>query len=162
MLDLAVADEPGLLVDRRELRRAQAQPDSRSYTIDTLRELREELGERAPIALLIGADSLVGLPTWREWRQLSDYAHFIVAERVGSPLNGEMPEELAGFIEGRWLSSPEKLTETPAGGLFRLKHPLQMESASEIRQRIIAGETWQNLVPPAVAGYITDNRLYFT
>ena len=162
MLDLAVADEPGLLVDRRELRRAQAQPDSRSYTIDTLRELREELGERAPIALLIGADSLVGLPTWREWRQLSDYAHFIVAERAGSPLNGAMPEELARFIEGRWLSSPKKLTETPAGGLFRLKHPLQMESASEIRQRIIAGETWQNLVPPAVAGYITDNRLYFT
>jgi nicotinate-nucleotide adenylyltransferase len=162
MLDLAVANEPGLLVDRRELRRAQARPGSRSYTIDTLRELREELGERAPIALLIGADSLVGLPTWREWRQLSDYAHFVVAERVGSPLDSAMPEELARFIEGRWVSSSENLTKTPAGGLFRLKHPLQMESASEIRHRIIAAETWKNLVPPAVAGYITDNRLYFT
>jgi nicotinate-nucleotide adenylyltransferase len=162
MLDLAVADAPGLVVDRRELRRAQAQPGSRSYTIDTLRELREELGEHAPIALLIGADSLVGLPTWRDWRQLSDYTHFVVAERVGSPLAGAMPEELAHFIDGRWLSSPEKLTETPAGGLFRLTHPLQMESASEIRRRMAAGQAWQDMVPLAVAHYIAGNRLYFT
>jgi len=162
MLDLAVADEPGLRVDRRELQRAQAQPGSRSYTIDTLRELREELGERAPIALLIGADSLVGLPTWRDWQRLSDYAHFIVAERVGSPLDGAMPEELARFIKGRWLSSPKELTERPAGGLFRLKHLLQMESASEIRRRMAAGQAWQEMVPAAVADYIADNRLYFT
>jgi nicotinate-nucleotide adenylyltransferase len=162
MLDLAVAQEPGLVVDRRELRRAQTQPGSRSYTIDTLRELREELGESAPIALLIGADSLIGLPTWREWRQLSDYAHFVVAERLGSPLDGAMPEELSCFIEERWLSSQDKLTEVPAGGLFRLKHPLQMESASEIRRRIALGQRWQDLVPPAVASYIADNRLYFT
>ena len=162
MLDLAVADEPGLVVDRRELRRAQTQPGSRSYTIDTLRELREELGESAPIALLIGADSLIGLPTWREWRQLSDYAHFVVAERLGSPLDGAKPEELSSFIEERRVSSPEKLTEAPAGGLFRLKHPLQMESASEIRRRIAMGQSWQDLVPPAVASYIADNRLYFT
>jgi nicotinate-nucleotide adenylyltransferase len=162
MLDLAVAGEPGLVVDPRELQRAQAQPGSRSYTIDTLRELRGELGVQAPIALLIGADSLAGLPTWREWRQLSDYAHFIVAERPGSPLDGAMPEELAGFIAGRWVPSPEYLTRTPAGGLFRLQHPLQMESASEIRHRISTGQAWQALVPPAVAGYIADNRLYFT
>lgn len=161
MLDLA-ADEPGLRVDRRELQRAQAQPGSRSFTIDTLRELREELGDHASIALLIGADSLVGLPTWRDWRRLSDYAHFIVAERLGSPLDGAMPEELARFIEGRWLPSPGKLTEMPAGGLFRLKHPLQMESASEIRRRMAAGQAWRHMVPPPVADYIAENRLYFT
>ncbi|WP_368564560.1 nicotinate-nucleotide adenylyltransferase [Pseudoxanthomonas sp. UTMC 1351] len=162
MLDLAVADEPGLVVDRRELQRAQAQPGSRSYTIDTLHELRGELGERAPMALLIGADSLVGLPTWREWRQLFDYTHFIVAERAGSPLDSGMPEELARFIEVRWVSLPEKLTEAPAGSLFRLKHPLQMESASQIRRRIAMGQAWQDLVPGVVADYIADNRLYFT
>jgi len=39
---------------------------------------------------------------------------------------------------------------------------LQMESASEIRRRISAGQPWQELVPPAVASYIADNRLYFT
>jgi nicotinate-nucleotide adenylyltransferase len=162
MLDLAMADEPGLLVDRRELLRAQADPGSRSYTIDTLRELRGELGEPAPIALLIGADSLVGLSTWREWRQLFDHTHFIVAERVGSPLDDGMPEELARFIEARWVRSPEELTEAPAGTLFRLKHPLQMESASEIRRRISLGQAWRDLVPAAVADYIADSRLYFT
>jgi nicotinate-nucleotide adenylyltransferase len=162
MLDLAVMGEPGLRVDRRELQRAQAQPGSRSYTIDTLRELRQELGAQAPIALLIGADSLIGLPTWRDWRQLADHAHFVVAERLGSPLGGAMPEEIARFAEGRWLSSPEKMAEAPAGGLFRLEHRLQLESASEIRRRIAAGQPWRDMVPPAVAGFIADNRLYFT
>src|SRR3546814_16776305 len=64
MLDLAVAGEPGLAVDRRELRR-----DGRSYSIDTLLELRTELGGDAPVALLVGADSFVGLPDWHRWRE---------------------------------------------------------------------------------------------
>src|SRR3546814_20848602 len=67
MLDLAVAGEPGLAVDRRELRR-----DGRSYSIDTLLELRAELGGDAPLPLLVGADSFVGLPDWPRWRALFD------------------------------------------------------------------------------------------
>src|SRR3546814_8034309 len=78
MLDLAVAGEPGLAVDRRELRR-----DGRSYSIDTLLELRAELGGDAPVALLVGADSFVGLPDWHRWRELFDHAHFVVAQRPG-------------------------------------------------------------------------------
>ena len=52
MLDLAVAGSHGLIVDRRELER-----QGRSYSIDTLRDLRAELGPAQPLALLIGADS---------------------------------------------------------------------------------------------------------
>ena len=48
LLDLAVQGEEGLCVDRRELRRAARLPGSRSYTVDTLRELRMELGDEAP------------------------------------------------------------------------------------------------------------------
>src|SRR3546814_6161456 len=96
MLDLAVAGEPGLAVDRRELRR-----DGRSYSIDTLLELRAELGGDAPVALLVGADSFVGLPDWHRWRELFDHAHFVVAQRPGSPLDRDLRPELAATLDGR-------------------------------------------------------------
>ncbi|WP_157835239.1 nicotinate-nicotinamide nucleotide adenylyltransferase, partial [Xanthomonas sp. SHU 199] len=52
MLALAIADTPGLVLDLHEVRRAQARPGVASYSIDTVRELRAELGADAPLALL--------------------------------------------------------------------------------------------------------------
>ena len=162
MLELAIEGEAGLHVDRRELRRALRQPERRSYTVDTLRELRDELGPRTPIAWLVGADSLVGLPTWHEWRALFELAHFVVAERPGSPLDGELPAELADAVAERWTRDAGDLRASPAGRIHRLHQPLQPESASDVRRRIAGGTPWQALVPPAVAAYIADERLYFT
>ena len=155
MLELAVADQSGLLVDRRELQR-----QGRSYTIDTLRQLRAEFGPAMPIALLIGADSFVGLPTWREWEALFDFAHFVVAPRPGSPLDGELPPELTALAGRRWADSPQVLKTAPAGRLYLLDQPMHPESASDIRGRIAAGEPWQELVNPAVARYIAAHGLY--
>lgn len=162
MLDLAVAGQADLSVDRRELRRAQAHPQARSYTIDTLHELRGELGADAPLALLIGADSLVGLPTWKDWRSLLDLAHFVVAQRPGSPIDGRLPAELEQALQGRWSADVDALSAVPAGRIYRLHQPMQPESASDVRRRIASGEPWQGLLPAAVAAYITDERLYFT
>lgn len=155
MLDLAVASIDGLLVDRRELER-----EGRSYSIDTLRDLRAELGPAQPLALLIGADSFLGLPTWREWRALFEFAHFVVAQRPGSPLDADLPVDLAAEVEGRWADSPNELTHSPGGRLLLLDEPLHPESASEIRRRIASDADWQALVPPAVAEFIRAQGLY--
>lgn len=155
MLELAIGDEPGLVVDRRELDR-----EGRSYSIDTLRELRAEIGPIAPIALLIGADSFIGLPGWREWEGLFGLTHFVVAPRAGSPLDGQLPPELASMSAGRWADSPDILKSRPAGRLFLLGQPLQPESASEVRHRIANGQAWLDLVPAAVAGFILGHGLY--
>ena len=155
MLELAIADEPGLVVDRRELAR-----DGRSYSIDTLRGLRAEMGVDAPIALLIGADSFIGLPSWREWQALFDFTHFVVAPRPGNPLDVQLPLELAAMAAGRWADSPEVLENRPAGRLFLLDQPLQPESSSEIRRRIAHGQAWLGLVPAAMAGFILGQGLY--
>lgn len=160
MLDLAVADEPGLAVDRRELRRAERDPDSRSCSVDTLRELRGEFGVGTPLALLLGADSFVSLPTWHEWRALFGLCHLVVAERPGSDLDGALSAPLAAMVADRWSDSPQRLCETPAGRLLRLRQPLRAESASEVRRCIASGESWQSLLPPAVAAYIRRERLY--
>ena len=98
MLHLALADQPGLQPDLRELERHAIDATRRSYSVDTLRELRAERGAAAPIALLVGADSFVGLPTWKCWRELFDLAHFVVASRAGSPLDGDLPPLLAEAV----------------------------------------------------------------
>jgi nicotinate-nucleotide adenylyltransferase len=155
MLDLAVADESGLCVDRRELRR-----EGRSYSIDTLRALRLEYGADAPIALLVGADSFLGLATWHEWRALFEQTHFVVAERAGNPLDDALPTELAGALAGRWCNAPGTLAQSPAGRVLRLHQPLHGESASEIRRHIADAQPWRDHVPESVADYIEDHSLY--
>ena len=160
MLKLALADEPGLLPDLRELRRHAVDGARRSYSVDTLRGLRAELGAEAPIALLVGADSFIGLPTWKSWHDLFDLAHFVVASRAGSPLDAELPPLLAEALQGREATSPDPLRRQPAGRVLYLRQPLHAQSATDIRHRIAAGLPWGGLVPPAVADYIHCHGLY--
>ncbi|HZH43347.1 MAG TPA: nicotinate-nucleotide adenylyltransferase [Lysobacter sp.] len=154
MVELAVAGERGLAVELRELRRATP-----SYSVDTLRELRAEIGPEAPIALLVGADSFLGLPGWKDWRALFDLAHFVVAERADSPLQTLAPA-LQEAVATRWSDDPHALAAAPAGRVFRLRHPLHPASASAIRGAIAAGGPWRAWVPPAVAAYIDRHALY--
>ncbi|WP_149193882.1 nicotinate-nucleotide adenylyltransferase [Luteimonas suaedae] len=156
MLELAVAGERDLYVDRRELAR-----DGRSYTVATLRELRAGEGAVArPVALLVGADSFVGLPAWREWRALFDLAHFVVAERAGSPLDQALPAALAGQVAGRLVDDPAALSAAPAGRILPLRQPLSGESATDLRRRLAEGRPWRHLLPAPVADYINRHRLY--
>jgi len=160
MLALAVADEPNLLLDTRELQRAQQQPGVPSWTVDTLRDLRAQIGPQRSLAMLMGADSLLGLPSWHQWEHLLDLAHIVVAERPGSGLDGDLPAELAQRLKGAWVSSPECLIASPAGAVWRLRQPLHAESATEVRAAIASGGPWRDLLPSAVAGYILAQGLY--
>ncbi len=159
MLDLAVADRPGLRVDRRELRRPGP-----SYTFDTLGELRSELGKDAPIAWLVGADSLRQLHTWHRWRELFDRAHLLVVQRPGAGIDADAlraaaPEVHAEILR-RWRA-PEDLADAAHGGFALLPLPeLRPESSTELRRRIREGEPWRDWVPPAVADYIVRQGLY--
>jgi len=160
MLQLALADETGLLLDRHELERAARHPQRPSYTVDTLAELRQAFGPETPLAWLVGADSLLSLATWHRWQDLFGLAHFIVAERPGSSLPQVVEGLLGQALDGRWTDQPQDLEDAAAGHVLRLHQPLRSESASEVRARIAADGPWQPLVPPAVVGYIAEHRLY--
>ncbi|WP_426787466.1 nicotinate-nucleotide adenylyltransferase [Xanthomonas campestris] len=159
MLELALADLPGLLLDTREVRRA-AQGGAPSYTVDTLHEVRAQLGTGTPIAWLLGADAFVGLPGWHEWTELFGLAHLVIAARPGTALDLADAPVLAQAVQGRWATDARDLLNAPAGRLWRLPHPLRGESASAVRSRIAAGGQWQELVPPAVAAFIAEEGLY--
>lgn len=155
MLRLAIAGEPGLQLDLRELERG-----GRSYSIDTLRALRAELGPGTPIALLLGADSFLDLPQWKSWCELSTLAHFVVASRPGSPLDAPRAAALADHLQGREAASPDLLRAAPGGRVFYLDQPLHAQSATGIRHRIANGLPWRSLLPAAVADYIVAHGLY--
>jgi len=61
---------------------------------------------------------------------------------------------------GRWVDDAAALRTSAAGRILRLHQPLQAHSATDLRQRIAAGASWRGLVPPAVADYIAEHRLY--
>jgi nicotinate-nucleotide adenylyltransferase len=155
MVALAIAGIPRLHIDLRELER-----DGRTWTADTLVGLRAELGPRVPLAWLVGADSFRGLPSWKDWTGLFGLAHFIVAERPGSPLDAALAPGLATALAGRLTDDPAVLRQRPHGRVLRLHQPLQAHSATDLRQRIAAGLPWRGLVAPAVADYIAGHRLY--
>lgn len=155
MLALAIDGEPGLVLDERELHRVGP-----SYSVDTLRELRQALGDSAPIALLVGADSLLGLPDWHDWTALTGLAHFVVADRPGNRLDQRLPPALGAHLAGRWTDDPAALRSAPAGRVLCLHQPLHPGSATEIRRRIADGAPWRDLVPGPVADYIVRHRLY--
>ena len=158
MLDLAVVGHPALAVDRRELVRGGA-----SFTIDTLREVRSELGPDTPLIWLLGSDALVGLASWKHWRGLFECAHVLAFKRPGSELSPDWLQrhapEVSAEISGRWCPNAA-LRDRPAGG-FSVFQPRaeRPESASDVRA-LIAGGGWTSLVPPPVARYILDRKLY--
>ena len=155
MLELAIADDPGLVVDRRELARAGA-----SYTVDTLRAVRAEVGPTTPLAWITGDDSFRSLPDWHGWEALFDLAHFVVALRPGHSL-ADLPPVLARRVANRWVDRPADLRATPAGALYRLHFPPRPESASAIRRDLAAGRTPAGL-PAAVERHIRVTGLYGT
>ncbi|GAB1596323.1 nicotinate-nucleotide adenylyltransferase [Lysobacter claricitrinus] len=160
MVELAVAGERGLRVDRRELSR-----DIPSYSIDTLHEVRAEVGDAAPVIWVIGADSLAQLHRWHRWRELFDVAHVLAAGRPGFSLDpagfANIDGELARTIDAR-LQPLSALLDAPAGGLALLPmEPPRTESSTDIRRRIASGDgTWMTQVAPPVAAYIDRHRLY--
>ena len=153
MLDLAIVGHPRLRVDRRELHRTGP-----SYSVDTVREVRAEIGDPAPLAWLLGADAFRELTTWHHWRELFALAHLIVAARPGYALDALAPE-LEDTVATRWTGDRVALEQVPAGRVFRLDLH-RPDSATVVRGRLADGADVDDRVPPAVAAYIRQHGLY--
>jgi nicotinate-nucleotide adenylyltransferase len=157
MLELGVAEFPGLGVDPRELARP-----GKSYSVLTLEALRGEFPRR-PLALLLGADALLGLPEWHRWRELFELAHIVVATRPGAALaSGAMQPHLRHEWEQRLHADSGALRQRPAGAIVVVPVVPQPISASAIRAALARGavDEVRTLLPAAVLAYIETHRLY--
>ncbi|KAF1370949.1 nicotinate-nucleotide adenylyltransferase [Yokenella regensburgei] len=154
MLELAIADKPLFVLDERELKR-----DAPSWTAQTLAEWREEQGPDAPLAFIIGQDSLLNFPTWHQYETILDNAHLIVCRRPGYPL-AMKEEQHQLWLEQHLTFNAENLHTQPAGKIYLAETPWFDISATLIRERLQRGEPCEALLPEAVLTYIHQQGLY--
>jgi len=153
MVELAVKNEPQLSVDRREIER-----EGESFTVDTLTEMRDELGDQVSLNLVMGMDAFLGLAKWRQWERLAELANIVVTERPGSvvPVTGVMER----FLNARRVSSMDTLCKAANGRVLVQQLVLLDISATRIRALINSGQSARYLLPETVWDYIEQHRLY--
>lgn len=156
MLELAFAQAGlAIVIDRQEIERSTP-----TYTIDTLRNVRAELGADASLVFLMGADQLQQLDTWRDWRALFDLAHIGVAARPGYSLaEAALPAAVATELQQR-QGSLAQLRNTPSGHAY-LAQTLAVDiSSTQVRAALQRGEQANSLISPVVLDYIQQHNLY--
>lgn len=136
MTMVATASNPRFTVSRVDIDRKGP-----TYTIDTLRDLRE-LFPDAELYFITGADSLASIMSWHDWEVMLEMANFVGVTRPGYELSKDMlPLESQTGIE---------LIEIPAMAI----------SSTDCRKRAGEGEPVWYLVPDGVVQYIAKNNLY--
>jgi nicotinate-nucleotide adenylyltransferase len=136
MTVIATASNPRFWVSRVDIDRGGP-----TYTIDTLRDLRDELSD-ADLYFITGADALSDIFTWRNADELFSLAHFVGCTRPGFAMN---PAVLEGIPTDRVT-----IVEIPALAI----------SSTDCRQRHMRGEPVWYLVPDGVVQYISKYALY--
>lgn len=154
MVELAIAGNPLFKLDDRELQR-----ETPSYTVETLEQLRSEIGAEQPLSFIVGQDSLLSLQRWHRWETLLTLCHLLVCQRPGYSLSMNTPEEQQ-WLEAHQTGSVEELHNQPAGKIYLAQTPMYDISATAIRQRLEQHQTCDDLLPPAVAEFIRQHHLY--
>jgi nicotinate-nucleotide adenylyltransferase len=162
MVRLAVAGEASLEVSELEIQRP-----AKSYSIETVRTLKDQYGPGADLFFLIGLDAFLELPTWKDAPSLLSLCHFVVVSRP--------PCRFAGLRALPVLPSldPAALAHIDSQGQGRLDIPLPggtslillalppcEASATDIRRRLRERLPLSNLLPASVESYIMQHRLY--
>jgi len=131
MLKLAVKNNKKFEASDIEIKRKH-----RSYSIETMRQLRRKYGPCAEIFFITGSDSLRELDTWRRFREMLGLCRFVVVKRPHFKLKGALQRFIVLRINARDISS------------------------TDIRHRIKKSLPITKLVPKKVRDYIQRHRLY--
>ncbi len=143
MVRLAIGDKPYFKLSTMEIERAGP-----SYTVDTIAELRGQLGAGSELFFILGWDCLAELPKWREPERLIKMCYLVAVPRVGCSL----PD----------LKSMEAVIPGLADRVILLDTPEVDITASVIRNRVARGLSIDHLVPEPVDRYIREQGLYTT
>lgn len=139
MLSLAIADNP-----RFELSRIEIDRPGPHFTYETLALLHAQM-PNSELIFLLGADSLIDLPTWNHPDEIVQNAALGVMQRPGQHLYNDVIYERFPEAEGRIL-----MMEAPEIGI----------AARTLRRMIAQGQSVRYQVPDAVIAYIRDHGLY--
>jgi len=143
MVRLAITNKPYFKLSTVETERPGP-----SYSVDTFAELQGQLSAGDELFFILGYDSLVTLPQWREPSRLITMCQLVVVPRPGCPTPdlGKLDTVIPG------LSQRVILLQSPEIDI----------SAREIRNRVARGLSIRHLVPESVEKYIKQHRLYIS
>ena len=140
MTVLATAANPDFDVSRMEVDRPGT-----TYTVDTLRALRDEFGPAVELFFITGADAVWEIVTWKDADQVAGLATFIAATRPGYDLEAA------------------RSAHEEAATRFRIEYvevPALAISSTELRARVAARRPIRYLTTESVASYIVKHGLY--
>jgi nicotinate-nucleotide adenylyltransferase len=137
MVVIATSSNPRFMVSRLEVER-----DGPTYSVDTLRTLREERGD-VDLFFITGADAMLEILQWKDPEEALSMAHFIAASRPGY--------DLSRFERGAPAEHPNVTV---------MQIPALAISSTDIRERVAAGRPIRYLVPEGVQTYIEKAGLY--
>jgi nicotinate-nucleotide adenylyltransferase len=134
MTVIATASNPRFHVSRVDIDRKGP-----TYTIDTLRDLREVYGPDADLYFITGADALEKILSWKDAEQIFALAHFVAVTRPGFELSD---------------------AHLPADTVSLVQVPAMAISSTDCRARVAQGKPVWYLVPDGVVQYIAKRHLY--
>jgi len=151
MIELAIGEIPEFSLNAVELQRSGP-----SYTVDSLRRIRQSDGFQPgadSLVLVLGADAFNGFAGWKAPRQILQLAHLVVCCRPGSDVDGKL------FAAHR-VSSAGQLRARRAGGILVLAVGAPDCSSSLVREALRQGLPARQYLSAAVADYIDKHNLY--
>jgi nicotinate-nucleotide adenylyltransferase len=153
MARLAAAGRPDWSASRLELDR-----EGRSFTYDTLVELRDGMDDGSQIFFIIGADAFAEIASWSRYPAVLELAHFVVVSRPGITL-----DSLRERVPSAFASTPleaDRHDDPSKTRVILVEANTPDISSTDIRRRVRAGESLSGYVPDTIADYIRDHRLY--
>ncbi|MBN2090059.1 nicotinate-nucleotide adenylyltransferase [candidate division KSB1 bacterium] len=136
MLQLAVADNPYFQVSSLEIQRTGV-----SYTINTIKTIHEQMQlQREELYFILGADNILGFPTWHKPDEILELCHIVVLPRPEIDLKNIHP-----MLQNK---------------IIIVKTPIIEISSSVIRQLSKQGRSIRYLVPESIFQYLQRNQLY--
>jgi nicotinate-nucleotide adenylyltransferase len=150
---LAISDLPTYRVSDMELTRA-----GHSYTADSLRAMHAAGLRPLQIFFILGTDAFAEIATWREFPQVLDGAHFVVIARPGTTLDiaaARTPE-----LASRLHRAGDAIPHDGKTRIVLVEARTRDISSTNVRTRLAANQSIEDLVPAAVARHIVMHHLY--
>ncbi len=131
MLKLAIGNNKNFELSDIEIKRK-----GRSYSVETMRKLREKYGNSVDLFFITGSDSLKELSRWKNLKEFLKLCKFVVVKRPKCPIKGDLSNFIVLNIDAKDIS------------------------ATDIRNRIKKGCSINKIIPKKVIPYIKRYRLY--
>lgn len=142
MTVLATMNNPGFSVSRIEI-----DSDTVSYTINTVKKLKEKLEKEDTLYFITGADAIIELETWKNFKELLGICKFIGATRPG-------------IDTSKMIQKIDELKVNYGADISITTVPALAISSTDIRERVGDGQSIKYLLPEPVEQYIYEKNLY--